>query len=195
MVVAGLAIAGCGGSSTRSSTGTSDGQLRSSSARQHTSSQAEPVPSASINVSIPALLREEFIPRRYTCDGTDVSLPVQWNGVPPGAAEVAMFVVNLRPVHGRLFFDWAVVGLKPTSHGIPGATLPAGAVVGRNSFGNVGYSICPPRGTREEHFIVRVFALARPLPVRIGFDAEALFHQALRSPQANGGAAGVYSRP
>jgi phosphatidylethanolamine-binding protein (PEBP) family uncharacterized protein len=140
------------------------------------------------------LVREELIPARYTCDGADVSLPVRWSGAPPGTAEVAIFVVNLQPVHGRLFFDWAVAALGPTLRAIPPGRLPSGAVLGRNSFGKAGYSICPPRGTREEHFIVRVFALAHPLAAKTGFDAETLFHEALQAPKVSGGTSGVYSR-
>lgn len=195
-LLAGLAVTGCGGSTTRTSTGTSGAQSGSSSATQHTSTQSGGASSAFITVSIPQLLREAYIPKRYTCDGADISIPVQWNGVPPGTAEVAMFVLNLRPVNGRLFFDWAVSNLKPSaSQDIVSGTVPPGAIVGRNSFGNVGYSICPPRGTHEEHFIIRVFALPRPLATATGFGAEALFHRALRSLKASGGAAGVYSRP
>jgi hypothetical protein len=132
---------------------------------------------------------------RYTCDGADVSLPVRWSGVPPGAAELAMFVVNYRPIHGRLFFDWAVAGLSPTAHGISAGSLPSGAVVGRNSFGNVGYSVCPVKGTGEEHYIVRVVALPHQLAAKPGFDAEALFQEAERSAKAIGLGGGTYTPP
>jgi phosphatidylethanolamine-binding protein (PEBP) family uncharacterized protein len=205
VIAMGLTVAGCGGSGSRSSsssTARSGGQPLGSSAgaspaAQQPRGQPEPLPTKSIDVSIPTLHREgeDYIPRRYTCDGADVPLPVRWSGIPAGPAELAMFVVNLLPVQGHLFFDWAVAGLNPTSHGISPGTLPPGAIIGRNTFGNVGYSICPPRGPREEHFIVRVFALARTIRAKTGFDAETLFHEAQRSPRAAGGTSGVYSRP
>jgi phosphatidylethanolamine-binding protein (PEBP) family uncharacterized protein len=203
VLTAGLASAGCGGSSTRSSrspTGTSGGQSPRSSIgvnppTRQTSGRSERVPTVSIEVSIPTLLREGYIPKRYTCDGADVSLPVRWSHVPSGAAELAMFVANLQPVHGRLFFDLALAGLDPTSHGISAGTLPSGAVVGRNSFGKVGYSICPAKGTREEQFIVRVVALSRPLAVAPGLDAETLYREAERSATTVGLGGGTYTRP
>lgn len=181
----GVALAGCGAS--RSSTATS----RSENAR----TASERVPAVTIDVTIPTLLPENRIPKRYTCDGADVSLPVRWSHIPPGTAELAMLVINLQSVQGRAFFDWAVAGLSPASHGISAGTLPPGVVVGRNSFGHVGYSICPAKGTREEHFIVRLVALSRPLAVKPGFDAEALYREVERSAKNVGLAGGVYKPP
>ena len=194
-------LAGCGSSSTRSSpspTGTSSVQSGSSSTgasppTQQTSGRSEPPPAATILVGIPTLLPKSHIPKRYTCDGGDVPLPVQWSHIPSGTAKLAMFVVNLEPVEGRLFVHWAVAGLSPTSHGISAGRLPPGAVVGRNSFGNVGYSICPAKGTGEEHYIVRVVALPHPLAAKSGFDAETLYQEAKRSAKIVGVAGGIYT--
>ena len=93
-----------------------------------------------------------------------------------------MVVVNAHPVDEKLVFDWAVTGLKPTSIGISAGRLPAGAIVGRNSFGHVGYSLCLPKGRREENFVVRLIALPHVLTVKSGFDAEAVYMEAERSP-------------
>jgi phosphatidylethanolamine-binding protein (PEBP) family uncharacterized protein len=145
-------------------------------------------------VTIPTLLSEQRIPKRYTCDGQDMSLPVRWSHVPPATAELAVFVVNLRPVRGRLFFDWAVAGLSPAAHGIPAGRPPHGAVVGRSSFGKVGYSICPAKGERED-FVVRVLALPHALATKPGFDAEAVLRDAERFAKFAGVGGGIYTRP
>jgi phosphatidylethanolamine-binding protein (PEBP) family uncharacterized protein len=139
--------------------------------------------------------RRYRIPKLYTCDGADVSLPVRWTDVPSNTAELAMFVLNLLPVHGQFFFDWAVAGLSPTSHGISTGTLPSGAVVGRNSFGNVGYSICPAKGTSDEHYVVRLVALPHRLVASPGFDAEAVYREAERSASVVGLTGGAYKPP
>jgi phosphatidylethanolamine-binding protein (PEBP) family uncharacterized protein len=199
-IVAGVAAAGCGGLSTRSSsrsTGTSDSERLSTDASPpapQTGGRSELLPTASIEVSIPTLLRKNEIPRRYTCDGANASLPVRWNGVPPRTSELAIFVVNVQPVHGRLFFDWAVANLNPTSHAISAGTLPPGAVVGRNSFGNASYSICPAKRAGEEHYVVTVLALPNSRAARPGFNAEALYREAERSATAVGLGGGAYTR-
>jgi phosphatidylethanolamine-binding protein (PEBP) family uncharacterized protein len=200
-LAAGLALAGCGGSSTRSSPSPTVTSAQSPSSStgvnpttRQTSGRSEPVPTVSILVKIPGLLSEQRIPERYTCNGADVSLPMRWSHVPSPTAELAVFVVNLRPVHGRFFFDWAVAGLSPATQGISAGTLPPGAVVGRNSFGTIGYSICPAKGRRED-FVVRVLALPHPLAVTPGFDAETVYRAAERSAKVVGIGGGTYTRP
>ena len=101
--------------------------------RQPTGRHFEPAPSPSIGVSLPTLLPKRQIPKRYTCEGADVSLPARWSGIPRNASELAVFVVNLQPTDGKLFFDWAVAGLSPVSRGIFAGGLPPGVIVGRNS--------------------------------------------------------------
>jgi phosphatidylethanolamine-binding protein (PEBP) family uncharacterized protein len=120
---------------------------------------------------------------------------VRWSHIPPGTTDIVVFVVNLRPVHGRNFFDWAVAGLSPATHGVSGDTLPPGAVVGRNSYGDVGYSICPAKGTREESYVVRVVALPHRLAAKRGFDAEEVYREAERSATVVGLGGGAYAPP
>jgi hypothetical protein len=182
-----MAVAGCGAS--RSATTT----IHSESAR----TASQPVPPASIDVSIPTVRREgeNYIPKRYTCDGADISLSVRWSRIPPGTAELVISVLNLQPVHGHLFFDWAVAGLSPSSRAIFAGTLPTGVIVGRNSFGTVGYSICPAKGAGEEHYAVRLVALPHRLAIRSGFDAEALYREAERSAKVIGLGGGAYTPP
>lgn len=191
MIVVALAVTGCGGSSRRTS------PTAPAAPSQQASRQPEPAhPSGSIGVSIPTYPRagESYIPRRYTCDGADVSLPVQWSGIPKGTAELAVFIVNLLPVHSKLFFDWAVTNLSPQSHGISAGALPPGAIVGRNSFGSTSYLICPAKRKIREYFFVKVAALPRPLAARPGFDAEKVYREAERSARLVGLGGGGYKR-
>jgi phosphatidylethanolamine-binding protein (PEBP) family uncharacterized protein len=199
-VLAVLAVVGCGGSSGQ---GTSSRKLHGSSIPANplsatepparTSTSSEPSPTVSIDVTIPVLLKTPLlgIPERYTCDGADVSIPVWWSRLPRGVAELALFVIGLRPIHGEFYFAWAVAGLDPTSHGISPGRLPPGAVVGRNSLGGVGYSICPPKGRRETYF-VKILALSHPLNASPGFDAPTLYRRAAAEATAVGFAAGAY---
>jgi phosphatidylethanolamine-binding protein (PEBP) family uncharacterized protein len=108
--------------------------------------------------------------------------------------ELAIFVLNLQPVHGRLFFDWGLAGVSPALHGISAGTLTHGAVVGRNSFGDARYSICAAKRTRAEYFFVEVAALPKPLRATPGFDAEKAYREAERSAKAIGVAGGGYKR-
>lgn len=106
----------------------------------------------------------------YTCDGKDSWPALSWSGVPAGSAELILYVMNIQPVQGKLFVDWAVAGINPALTGIEAGKLPKGVVVGTNSYGKRGYEICPPQGSGEI-YLFALYALPRPLSSRPGFDA------------------------
>lgn len=117
------------------------------------------------------------LPATYTCDGTDTWPTLRWSGIPAGTAKLALLVLNVEPVNEALFFDWAVTGLDPSSTGLDSGKLPKGAIVGKNSFGKVGYSICPPGG--HETYVFALYALSSSIPAKKGFDPKALREQIL----------------
>ena len=118
------------------------------------------------------------LPAPYTCDGANSWPALEWGGVPAGTKELILYVMNAQPVAGRLFFDWAVAGLDHASRSIEAGKLPKGAVVGTNSLGQRGYSICPPAGSAET-YIFALFALPRPLSPQKGFDPRPLREEIL----------------
>lgn len=191
-----LTVSGCGGGSSTSgasspaatTAGVATGTISATGASK------ESLPKATLKVSFPTVAGSDAIPSRYTCDGGNDSLPVTWSGVPANTAELALLVARQKSSSNGTFFDWAVAGLSPTSHGVPAGALPAGAVAGRNSFGQDSYSICPPKGSGEELYIVRLVALPHQLPAKQGFDPETFFNEAERSTKVVGIAGGVYTR-
>lgn len=127
---------------------------------------------ASISLESPSVAPSsgapQVLPARYTCDGTSTSPALRWQGVPQGTAELVLFAMNLRPVEGTLFFNWAVGGLSPDLAEIKAGQLPKGAVVGRNSFGKTGYELCPEGSS--ETYMFTLFAVPRKLSPKQGFD-------------------------
>jgi phosphatidylethanolamine-binding protein (PEBP) family uncharacterized protein len=101
---------------------------------------------------------------------------LQWAGVPSGTAELVLFISNLEakaPGGGELI-SWAVAGLKPTLNGISAGSLPAGAIVGRNSFGQTRYTLCPPKGSPIQHYAVVLYAMQHPVAAQPRFAANVL---------------------
>jgi len=197
-------VAGCGGgsattsssatsaaatsasSSTASSTATTapsstETTPGSASGGANTSSTSSPGTPAEIHLSSSALTGnpEEAhpIPARYTCAGANVSLPLKWGLVPSGSAEVGVFVMH-HAARGRLAADWALLGLPAGAGELHTGQTPPGAIVGRNSTGSVGYSVCPPRG-KELEYGVFVFAFKGHSGLHSGFNAVAAFEKAL----------------
>jgi Raf kinase inhibitor-like YbhB/YbcL family protein len=97
------------------------------------------------------------IPRKYTCDGDDVSPPIEWSEVPANARTVALICDDPdAPKHD--FVHWVLFNVAPNAGAVPEhvprrAELADGACQGTNDFGKVGYGgPCPPSGTHHYRF-------------------------------------------
>jgi phosphatidylethanolamine-binding protein (PEBP) family uncharacterized protein len=86
-------------------------------------------------------------------------------------------LLNVEPVHDKLYSDWAVAGLKPTLTGLPAGHLPASAIIGINGTGKPGYHLCPPN--HSENYLLKLYALPHPLHLKPGFEPIAIRKQAL----------------
>lgn len=98
----------------------------------------------------------EAIPQRHTCDGDDVSPPLEWTAPPAGTASLALCVDD--PDAGRYpFTHWLAWGLPAAAGGLAdGQAAPA---EGRNDFGATGYrGPCPPPG-KPHRYVFRLLAL------------------------------------
>ncbi|WP_348663245.1 YbhB/YbcL family Raf kinase inhibitor-like protein [Chlamydia vaughanii] len=117
------------------------------------------------------LLSPEFsygqpIPRKYTCQGLDISPPLTFNEVPPEAQSLALLVEdpdvpkNLRA--DGLWIHWIVYNLSASITNLAeGANIFA--VQGLNTSGKAGYQgPCPPDGKHRYFFYL--YALGTILP-------------------------------
>jgi Raf kinase inhibitor-like YbhB/YbcL family protein len=100
------------------------------------------------------------IPRKYTCEGDDISPPLAWSGVPAGTQSLALIVDDpdapdpAKPQ--RVWVHWVLYNLPPDStglaEGIATSALPAGTGEGLNDWDRTGYGgPCPPIG-RHRYF-------------------------------------------
>jgi phosphatidylethanolamine-binding protein (PEBP) family uncharacterized protein len=108
------------------------------------------------------------LPSLYTCDGRNVSPPLEWGPVPAATKELAVFVLGLTPnpaTHKyKVSIEWVIAGVKPKLHRIAAGRLPAGAYVGSNSDGQARYSVCPAKG-RSTNYEFALYGV--PASVRI----------------------------
>lgn len=114
-----------------------------------------------IRVTSSAFGEGDAVPERYSCEGENVPPPLRWEGVPDGAAELAVVVEDPEAPDG-IFVHWLVTGIDPGVTGIGPSGPPAGAEVLAGSSDNPTYiGPCPPDG--EEHrYTFEVYALASP---------------------------------
>ena len=106
------------------------------------------------------------IPSEYTCEGTDISPPLSWSGLPAGTQSLVLIVED-PDAPSSTFRHWAAFDIAPSAPGLTagyGPNRPAvGFRVARNDFGAPDYGgPCPPKGHGVHHYHFRLFAISRP---------------------------------
>jgi len=105
------------------------------------------------------------IPSKFTCDGSDISPPLQITGVPSEAKSLVLIADDPDAPSG-LFTHWLIWNIPPQTNSISEGSAPKG-VHGTNDFGKPDYKgPCPPPGTHRYSF--KIYALDRELDLRGG---------------------------
>ena len=126
---------------------------------------------AEIKLTSVAFKDGEPIPRPYTCDGVNISPPLEWSGVPRTAKTIAI-ICDDPDAPGGTWVHWVLYNLPADNIGLvenlPATeTLKAGGFQGKNDFGKIGYGgPCPPSGTHRYFF--KIYALDSELPLKAG---------------------------
>lgn len=103
------------------------------------------------------------IPKKFTCDSTDLSPPLAWSGAPEGTKCFALICDDPDAPMGT-WVHWVLWGLPPSTTSLPegvptDSTLASGAKQGMNSWPRVGYGgPCPPPGKPHRYFF-KLYAL------------------------------------
>jgi Raf kinase inhibitor-like YbhB/YbcL family protein len=110
------------------------------------------------------------IPRKYTCNGEDVSPPLSWAEVPPAALSLALIVEDPDApdpaAPRRTWAHWVLYDIPASAtglqEGVRSQELPQGTREGLNDWRRTGYGgPCPPIG-RHRYFF-RLYALDKVL--------------------------------
>lgn len=111
----------------------------------------------SLTLATHAFAHGEFIPDKYTCNGDNISPPLEWSDVPHAAKELVLIVDDPDAPSGT-FVHWVVYHISPSESTLKEATgggvgLPKGAMEGLNGSRKSGYmGPCPPSGTHRYYF-------------------------------------------
>ncbi len=151
-------------------------------------------PMASIELRTPAFTDHAPIPPRHALEHDNLSPPLEWSGVPAGAAELAILCED-PDAPGGTFVHWILSGIDPGRTELGEGEVPLGAVEGRNDYGSVGYGgPRPPVGDPAHRYVFWIYASSEPLGLQPGGTAEAL-RQALEGRElARGLVIGTHQR-
>jgi Raf kinase inhibitor-like YbhB/YbcL family protein len=110
-----------------------------------------------MKLSSPEFSEGGSIPTRFTCDGDDMSPPLEISSIPQNAKSLALIVDDPDAPSGT-FTHWVMWNIRPAASKIPAGETAPGAEQGENDFGQTKYGgPCPPSGTHRYFF--RLYAL------------------------------------
>lgn len=124
-----------------------------------------------LHLTSPRYQEGQPMPRQYTCEGAEVSPPLQWDGLPEDTVSLALIIEDPDapdPAHPqRIWTHWVLYNLPANEEGLEEdaarAGLPPGAREGANDWGNADYGgPCPPVG--RHRYVHHLYALDTELP-------------------------------
>ena len=122
-----------------------------------------------MTLSSSAFSHNGVIPKKYTCDGEDISPPLAWSGVPAATKSLVLIVDDPDapdPAAPRMtWVHWVLYNISVAAAGLTEAvkTLPAGTLPGLNDWKRTGYGgPCPPIG--RHRYFHKLYALDAVLP-------------------------------
>jgi len=125
----------------------------------------------SLAITSPVFSHNGEIPARHTCDGQDLSPPVNWSGVPDGTRSLALIVDDPDapdPAAPKMtWVHWVLYNIPLGATGLPQgvkpAELPKGTREALNDWKRTGYGgPCPPIG--RHRYFHKLYALDAVLP-------------------------------
>lgn len=140
----------------------------------------------------------ENIPSKYTCDGSNVSPPLEWSGVPEDAKTLALICDDPDAPVGT-WVHWVLynvpAGTTSLAEGVPADEAVGGSAShGRNDFKRIGYGgPCPPRGKPHRYFF-KLYALDTGLDLKPGAKKKDVEKAMKSHVLAQGQLVGVYKR-
>lgn len=124
------------------------------------------------SVTSSAFTEGNAIPKRYTCDGENISPDLAWTGVPEGTQSFAI-IVDDPDAPSKTWVHWIVYNMPATITQLSGGVNTAQFATGLNDFGNTQYGgPCPPSGIHRYRFTV--YALDILLPKEAGISKQKL---------------------
>jgi Raf kinase inhibitor-like YbhB/YbcL family protein len=124
------------------------------------------------------------IPRKFTCDGADVSPELAWTEPPSGTQSFTLIADDPDAPNGT-WTHWVLFDLPAATTSLAEGLskideLPGGERQGRNDFRKIGYNgPCPPPGKPHRYFF-KIYALRGKLDLKPGASRQEV-EQAMQS--------------
>lgn len=139
-------------------------QESSSQSIQQNKQNENPITPSKMKISSPAFNHNGNIPAKYTCDGENISPPLEISSVPPMTKSIVLIVDDPDAPAGT-WVHWVVFNLPPETTQIAENSIPNGATEGTTSFGKQAWGgPCPPSGAHHYQFKIYALDIVLQLP-------------------------------
>lgn len=121
-----------------------------------------------MEITSSAFSNEGLIPAKYTCNGNNISPPLEWGGVPDKTKSLALIMDDPDAPMGT-YDHWVVFNIPPTTTGFAEAVTgyPEGTQLGLNSSKKAAYTgPCPP--DKIHRYFFKLYALDVLLDLKTG---------------------------
>jgi Raf kinase inhibitor-like YbhB/YbcL family protein len=120
--------------------------------------------SLAFTLSSPKFEQNGPIPRKYTCQGENISPPLRWKN-PPMKTQSYLLVMadqDTQRTHGFILIHWVLYDIHHNLRYLGENTIEG--TTGLNGKNNVAYEgPCPPPGMGPHHYVFRLYALDVPV--------------------------------
>jgi Raf kinase inhibitor-like YbhB/YbcL family protein len=116
-----------------------------------------------MKIQSPAFGEGERIPQQYTCEGPNISPPLQFTDVPAEAKSLVLMIED-PDAPAKPWVHWLVFNIPPQCGGFAEGAVAEGAQEGLCNGNTFGYEgPCPPE--HEHSYLFKLYALGIVLPL------------------------------
>lgn len=127
-----------------------------------------------MEIKSPAFRNGEKVPEKYTCEGPNVSPPLEFNDIPVGARSLALLVED-PDAPAKPWVHWLVFNIPPEAAGFGEDAIAPGATQGLCNGNTFGYEgPCPPES--EHQYSFKLYALDIKLDIPDASDRKTVLH-------------------
>ena len=140
----------------------------------------------------------QAIAKKYTCDGSDVSVPLSWTDPPESTKSYALILDDPDAPSGT-WVHWVLYDLPDKARQLreaipPSGVLDNGAKQGVNDFHKFGYGgPCPPHGPAHR-YVFKLYALNRLTGLQPGATKQQLLRAMKGHTLGEAQLTGIYKR-
>jgi Raf kinase inhibitor-like YbhB/YbcL family protein len=128
-----------------------------------------------MKITSPVFKNGESIPEKYTCEGENISPPLDFIDVPSSAKSLVLMVEDPDAM-AKPWVHWLIFNIPPNTKKFKENSIAEGAMEGLSNGNTFGYEgPCPPEGVH--HYFFNLYALDTRLNISEATDRKAMLRE------------------